>query len=72
MKKTAEVNQKVCVACGVCVNACPRGAVSIDHGCYAVVDAAQCVGCGLCRKACPASCIAMREEVYPNEEKALV
>ena len=61
MKKLAFVDQKTCVACGVCMKACPKGAVSIDRGCYAAVGEAKCVGCGLCAKACPAGCIMITE-----------
>ena len=61
MKKLAIVNRAVCVACGVCMKACPRKAISIHRGCYAVVDAEKCVGCGICAKACPAGCIASKE-----------
>ena len=61
MKKLAVVNQTVCAACGVCMNSCPRGAISIRHGCYALVDEGKCVGCGLCTKACPACCISLKE-----------
>ena len=61
MKKRASVNQTVCVACGVCMKSCPRGAISIYRGCYAVVEERKCVGCGLCGKACPASCISIGE-----------
>ena len=61
MKKLAVPDRKVCVACGVCVKACPKGALSIYKGCYALVEEAKCVGCGLCAKACPASCIEIRE-----------
>ncbi|WP_408072534.1 4Fe-4S binding protein [Butyrivibrio sp. JL13D10] len=46
-----------CVACGVCAKECPRQAISIYKGCYAVVDEMLCVGCGLCEKACPAGTI---------------
>ncbi|MCR4777365.1 MAG: 4Fe-4S binding protein [Lachnospiraceae bacterium] len=46
-----------CVACGVCSYQCPRGAISIFKGCFAVVDEAVCVGCGICEKACPAGSI---------------
>ena len=56
-KKRASVNVKVCVACGVCANQCPRGAIAIYRGCYAVVDSDICVGCGICGKACPANAI---------------
>lgn len=61
MKKTAIVNQQVCVACGACAKACPRGAISIFRGCFAQTDAVKCVGCGLCVKACPAGCVSLKE-----------
>ena len=53
MRKAAnDINR--CVACGVCALQCPREAISIYKGCYAVVDASICVGCGICANACPA------------------
>ena len=61
MKKLAFVDQNICVACGVCMKACPKGAISIDRGCHAVVEEGKCVGCGLCAKACPAGCIRLQE-----------
>ena len=61
MKKLAFVDQKVCVACGVCCKACPKEAISVWRGCYAAVADSKCVGCGLCAKACPAGCIEVQE-----------
>ena len=61
MKKIAAIDRMVCVACGVCRKNCPKSAISIYKGCYAVVDEAKCVGCGLCAKACPAGCIIVNE-----------
>ena len=61
MKKKAIVDQQRCVACGACVKACPRVALSVWRGCYAQVDEAKCVGCGLCAKTCPAGCIALEQ-----------
>ena len=61
MKKLAVPDRKVCVACGVCMKACPKGAISICRGCYAMVEQAKCVGCGLCARACPAGCIETHE-----------
>ncbi|MCR5669696.1 MAG: 4Fe-4S binding protein [Butyrivibrio sp.] len=55
---------KRCVACGVCALQCPRGAIEIFRGCYAVVNAEKCVGCGICEKACPAGSIKIREVAY--------
>ena len=37
-KKTASVNQKICVACGACTKVCPKEAIYIYSGCYAKVD----------------------------------
>ena len=61
MKKLAVMDQTICVACGVCMNICPRGAISIYKGCYARAEEEKCVGCGLCAKACPAGCISVAE-----------
>lgn len=61
MKKKATVNTSVCVACGACMKVCPRGAIRIYRGCYAVVEEVKCVGCGLCGRTCPAESIALTE-----------
>ena len=56
-KKLAAVDRTRCVACGVCENTCPLGAVKVRRGCYAAVEAERCVGCGKCAKLCPVGCI---------------
>jgi ferredoxin len=64
-KKIATIGPN-CVACGVCATACPIGAIRIDRGLRAVVDAGRCVGCARCERACPAGIIAIteRQEVH--------
>ena len=62
MKKYACPDRRICVACGVCMKACPRAAISIHKGCHALVEKEKCVGCGLCAKACPAGCITMERK----------
>lgn len=59
--KKANVNEKLCVACGCCLTACKVGAISIPKGVYALIDRAKCIGCGICAKKCPASIIAVKE-----------
>ena len=59
-KKLAAVDMARCVACGVCENTCPIGAVKVRRGCYAAVEAERCVGCGKCAKLCPVGCIEVK------------
>ena len=61
MKKLAVPDKKICVACGVCLKACRKNAISIFKGCFAQVEEETCVGCGLCAVGCPAGCITIRE-----------
>ncbi len=63
MKRTAKINENVCVCCGACQDACPRGAISTAGGRCAVVDEDFCVGCGLCARTCPTGCINLTERV---------
>ena len=42
-KKQAAIDKTRCVACGVCENTCPLGAVKVRRGCYAAVEAERCV-----------------------------
>ena len=60
MKRFAFADHNRCVACGVCVKECPKGAIQVWKGCYAKIDVSACVGCGKCGKACPAGCIQLR------------
>ena len=50
-----------CVACGCCITVCPKGAVAVEAGVRAKVDAEKCVGCGRCAGICPAAVIAIEE-----------
>ena len=60
-KRVARVDRSVCVSCGACAKACPRGAVQMYRGLYARILLDRCVGCGLCAKVCPASVISVGE-----------
>ena len=53
----AVVHKASCVACGTCVDVCPRGAMRIHAGSFAEVNEDLCVGCGTCVRECPASAI---------------
>lgn len=66
--KTARIGKR-CVACGCCVQECPRGAVRILRGITARVDRELCVGCGKCAKVCPAGVIDMVQKEGQGDEK---
>lgn len=61
--RKAEILQEECVACGCCVKVCPRNAITINKGLYAVVNLQTCFGCGKCAKECPASVITIKEKL---------
>jgi heterodisulfide reductase subunit A len=47
------VEEALCGGCGICVTACPFGAVRLAEGRKARVAAVHCRGCGTCAAACP-------------------
>ncbi len=55
-----------CLACGECVAACPRGAISLDQAVR--VDRVRCEVCGRCTAACPSSALALVGRRYAIDE----
>ena len=49
-------NKEQCCACGACVNACPKDAISMiedEYGyLYPNIDATKCIKCEMCKKVC--------------------
>ncbi len=60
-RRKAWVPADDCVSCGACVKVCPKGAIKIYKGLYALVDEEHCIGCGRCAAECPAAIIIMKE-----------
>ncbi len=67
------IDGRRCKSCGLCVDACPKGALAIgrtlnERG-YEVVenDPDKCVLCGLCRIVCPDVAIGVIEVKTPEQ-----
>ena len=67
---TAHVNEKTCVACGLCMEVCPYEAITLvekivpNRGknlTVASVDSAMCMACGLCSSVCRSNSIELTE-----------
>lgn len=51
-----EVDEKNCIACGICVAVCPTGALRKERQNAQVIryfNSALCSNCSLCEEACP-------------------
>lgn len=55
------VKQNECIGCGICVKACPAGAISLENN-KAVIDQNKCIHCGKCLSVCP------QKAIRPNSE----
>jgi heterodisulfide reductase subunit A len=53
--QVAAGDPSTCIACGVCVDACPQMAIRLTPGtdAHSVVDPNICRGCGICAAECP-------------------
>lgn len=72
---TARVNEKTCVACGLCVEVCPYDAIELivknipNRGrdmSVAKVYSALCMACGLCGAVCRSNSIGLTEKYNDN------
>ena len=57
--KKIDIKAERCKSCGICIEFCPKQALSyqdqINQGGYnyTQVDDAACIGCGICYQVCP-------------------
>jgi electron transport complex protein RnfB len=53
----AIVDEDECVACEICLDRCPVGAITVEDS--AGVNRDKCLGCGLCASTCPTEAISL-------------
>jgi len=53
----AHVDEEKYHGCGICVNICPTGALTVND--IAVIKAQRCTGCGACVTVCPFEAISL-------------
>lgn len=73
---TAQVNDKVCSGCKICVPVCPYKAIGFDtNRDVSMVNALLCHGCGTCVAACPSGAMSgnhfTRDQVFAELEGVL-
>lgn len=61
--------QKNCIACKLCVTACPEGCITGNEKNTYICDYSYCKGCGLCAVICPKKDIVMIKEEHTEEVK---
>ena len=64
------VNQDLCVGCGVCVDDCPVGAITLKEDQKAIIDEDECIRCGRCHEVCPEDAVRHDGERIPQEVEA--
>ncbi|MDR3568875.1 MAG: DUF362 domain-containing protein [Syntrophobacteraceae bacterium] len=65
LSQSPRVGGKRCVACGICRDACPAGAITIAQGRRgkALIDDKRCIRCYCCHELCPEGAVELRRSL---------
>jgi formate hydrogenlyase subunit 6/NADH:ubiquinone oxidoreductase subunit I len=66
-KESPRFDRETCIACSMCVNVCPTGALDLEirnsitgfRRFPALANPQKCIGCGACADECPVGAISM-------------
>jgi Na+-translocating ferredoxin:NAD+ oxidoreductase subunit B len=68
----AVIDEKWCIGCTLCIQACPVDAIAGAAKLMHTVIAQECTGCELCIPPCPVDCIQMVAVAQPEQNDARV
>lgn len=73
IRQMIQIDEEKCNGCGICVNACHEGALTIENGKAKLIRDDYCDGLGNCLPACPMNAISFIErEALPYDEAAVL
>jgi len=59
------VNEEMCTGCGVCMDECPVGAMTMQEHNKALINTEDCIRCGRCHDICPEEAVRHDGEKIP-------